>query len=458
MQLALNYANSSLTLANKLQQIEVQNDVNRILSKIYALQHDYKNAYKYHVEYKVLSDSIFKEENTKSIIEKEFTYKFDKEKQALELEQQKKDIVRHAEKKRQTLIIVVLLTGFLLISVFAGFVYRSYKAKHRTNLILTQQKAEIQELNEEYLALNEELMQSNEQLYHAKGIIQERENLLTQITDNVPVFISLVNNNFEYEFANNGYARAFRTNKEEILGQKVNNILDKETYDKAFPFLVRSMEGESASFENTLRYNDGQQRIIHTNYKPYSFRDGIKGVLVCSSDITERKKNEQALREMEEEKKRLMELEMERINRELETNQKSMTAATLKLIQNSERDTQTIEQLEEIAKNTTPAGKTAINNLIANYKRTSYNSNWEEFEILFEKVHSSFYENLSARYPDLTSNERKMCAFLKLNMSNKDIAQITFQSDDALKKARLRLRQKLEIDRETNLAAFMQGI
>jgi DNA-binding CsgD family transcriptional regulator len=51
-----------------------------------------------------------------------------------------------------------------------------------------------------------------------------------------------------------------------------------------------------------------------------------------------------------------------------------------------------------------------------------------------------------------------MCAFLKLNMSNKDIAQITFQSDEALKKARLRLRQKLDIDRETNLAAFMQGI
>jgi hypothetical protein len=43
-------------------------------------------------------------------------------------------------------------------------------------------------------------------------------------------------------------------------------------------------------------------------------------------------------------------------------------------------------------------------------------------------------------------------------MSNKDISQITFQSDDALKKARMRLRQKLDIDRETNLGAFIQGI
>ncbi len=91
-------------------------------------------------------------------------------------------------------------------------------------------------MNEEYLALNEELMQSNEQLFNAKSVIEERENLLTQITDNVPEFISLINNDFEYEFANNGYARAFRSDKEEIRGQKVNNILDKETYDKAFPF------------------------------------------------------------------------------------------------------------------------------------------------------------------------------------------------------------------------------
>jgi DNA-binding CsgD family transcriptional regulator len=161
---------------------------------------------------------------------------------------------------------------------------------------------------------------------------------------------------------------------------------------------------------------------------------------------------------MEEEKKRLMEREMERINSELETNQKSMTAATLKLIQNAGRDTQTIERLMNIEKDTNPEGKRAISILISQYKRQSYNSNWEEFEILFEKVHSSFYENLSARYPDLTANERKMCAFLKLNMSNKDIAQITFQSDDALKKARLRLRQKLGIDREINLAAFMQSL
>ena len=135
-----------------------------------------------------------------------------------------------------------------------------------------------------------------------------------------------------------------------------------------------------------------------------------------------------------------------------------MTAATLKIIQNSERDNQTIVKLMEIEKNTNPEGKQKINTLIADYKRLSYNSNWDEFEILFEKVHQTFYDKLNSKYPNLTANERKICAFLKLNMSSKDIAQITFQSEDALKKARLRLRQKLEIGRETNLTTFLQNI
>jgi hypothetical protein len=43
-------------------------------------------------------------------------------------------------------------------------------------------------------------------------------------------------------------------------------------------------------------------------------------------------------------------------------------------------------------------------------------------------------------------------------MSSKEITQITFQSDEALKKARLRLRQKLGIDREINLVTFLQNI
>lgn len=157
-------------------------------------------------------------------------------------------------------------------------------------------------------------------------------------------------------------------------------------------------------------------------------------------------------------KKKVLKLEIENINHELESNQKAMTAATLKLIQNSERDAYSIKMLENIKKNTIDEGQTDVRTLISEYKLKSYHSNWDEFEILFQKVNASFYETLNERYPSLTPNERKLCVFLKLNMSNKHISQVTFQSEEALKKARLRLRKKLDIDRDTNLVTFIQSL
>lgn len=157
-------------------------------------------------------------------------------------------------------------------------------------------------------------------------------------------------------------------------------------------------------------------------------------------------------------KKRVLSLEIETMNHEMDINRKAMAAATLKLMENSERDAYSIKMLENIKKNTTSEGQSDVRSLISEYKLKSHNSNWNEFEILFQKVNSSFYEKLHSQYPNLTPNEKKLCVFIKLNMSNNHISQVTFQSEEALKKARLRLRKKLELDRDTTLATFIQGL
>ena len=66
---------------------------------------------------------------------------------------------------------------------------------------------------------------------------------------------------------------------------------------------------------------------------PYYQKNKIHGLIVCSDDITERKRAELALKEIEAEKARLMQLEIDRIAQELESKQKTVTAASLKLIQ-----------------------------------------------------------------------------------------------------------------------------
>jgi tetratricopeptide (TPR) repeat protein len=70
---------------------------------------------------------------------------------------------------------------------------------------------------------------------------------------------------------------------------------------------------------------------------------------------------------------------------------------------------------------------------------------WEEFEYRFQQIHSGFYERLNQEHPDLTLNERRLCAFLKLDMTTKEISDITGQSIRAINMGRFRLRQKLRL-------------
>ena len=157
-------------------------------------------------------------------------------------------------------------------------------------------------------------------------------------------------------------------------------------------------------------------------------------------------------------KKKVLRLEIENINRELQVNQKTAAVAKLKLVQSLERDAYNVKKLEHIEKGTVGEDQKNLRSLINNYKLQPRHSNWEEFETLFIKINTSFWNKLNESYPTLTHNERRLCVFLKLNMSNKDIAQITFQSEEALKKSRLRLRKKLGLDRDTNLITFIQNL
>ena len=84
---------------------------------------------------------------------------------------------------------------------------------------------------------------------------------------------------------------------------------------------------------------------------------------------------------------------------------------------------------------------------------------WEEFEFRFQQVHRSFYENLQSRFPELSPAEIKLAAFLRLNMTTKDIASITGQSVKSLEVARARLRKKLGItNQDINLVNFLLEI
>ncbi len=78
-------------------------------------------------------------------------------------------------------------------------------------------------------------------------------------------------------------------------------------------------------------------------------------------------------------------------------------------------------------------------------------NNWENFSKYFQEVHTNFNSNVKQRFPNVTANELRLMALLKMNLSSKEIANILNISQEGIKKARYRLRKKLDISTEDSL-------
>ncbi len=156
--------------------------------------------------------------------------------------------------------------------------------------------------------------------------------------------------------------------------------------------------------------------------------------------------------------KEIHQQEIVRLSSEIEFKNKEITAKAMFLIQKDELINKSIDKLNSISKLKYTDIQAQIIMLINELKLNLKDERWKEFETCFEKVHETFYSNLNIKFPDLTPNEKKLCAFLKLNLSTKEICALTQQSLKSVEIARTRLRQKLNLISTDNLTSFISGI
>ncbi len=79
---------------------------------------------------------------------------------------------------------------------------------------------------------------------------------------------------------------------------------------------------------------------------------------------------------------------------------------------------------------------------------------WNNFKLYFENVHREFFIRLNQDFPDLTPNELKLAALIRLNLNIKESALILGISPESVKTARYRLRKKLNLEQETSILNF----
>ena len=82
----------------------------------------------------------------------------------------------------------------------------------------------------------------------------------------------------------------------------------------------------------------------------------------------------------------------------------------------------------------------------------------EVFDVNFEKVHHNFFEKLKEINPTLTKRELRLCAFVKMDLTNKEISPLLNISLRGVENARYRVRKKLNVNHEDNFVSFLEGI
>ncbi|MDR1225547.1 MAG: hypothetical protein LBK47_01440 [Prevotellaceae bacterium] len=170
-------------------------------------------------------------------------------------------------------------------------------------------------------------------------------------------------------------------------------------------------------------------------------------------------KHQKKIREQEE-KKRLDELEQkeqkitklknEKLESEVLYKSKELASTTMAIIQ---KKNVLLELKKELQKEDSAKNIKSILRIIN--KNLSYEDDWKVFQSNFDLIHDRFFRNLKKRTPTLTAHDLQLCAYLRLNLSTKEIAQLMGNSVRGVEVARYRLRKKLQLPQEVNLNEFM---
>lgn len=148
----------------------------------------------------------------------------------------------------------------------------------------------------------------------------------------------------------------------------------------------------------------------------------------------------------------IQQLNMEKLNREL-------ASQALNIVRINERNTKLIKTLKSKLPNFIPENQKVISGIIDDFEKDKNELGWKEFEMRFSSVHSEFYKKLSEINPNLTLNEKRLCAFLLLDMTTKEISSVTGQTIRAIEQGRIRLRKQLGLTNlSVSLTSFLRNL
>jgi tetratricopeptide (TPR) repeat protein len=258
-----------------------------------------------------------------------------------------------------------------------------------------------------------------------------------------------------------------RSQIHESLGKYTNAIADLRTYqiinDSIFNsrksqqieelktiYETEKKEAEIALKEEEINTLNAQAKVNRLTKGLYA--GGMASALALSGLLVfgyrQKMKKNKIAREKQE----------EIYKQEIAHKKKELASQTLHLVQKNTFIQELMDNLENI-KNSPEKFKMEFRRIVMLLKKeNASDKDWEVFKTYFAEVHNDFDQKLKTIYPDISEKEIRLAAFLRMNLTTKEIAATLNVLPDSILKSKYRLKKKLELDKETDLVAFLSSL
>jgi ligand-binding sensor domain-containing protein len=164
--------------------------------------------------------------------------------------------------------------------------------------------------------------------------------------------------------------------------------------------------------------------------------------------------------ELDRNEKEIIRLQNEKLEAEVNYKNKELSTMTMHLLQRGKVLAKIKEVISAVVKNhDITDSSTSFRHLIRLIKDVERkDQELDHLSVHFSHVNTDFFNKLKSRYPELSQNDLKFCAYLSMNLSTKEMAQLMNVTIKAVEVGRYRLRKKLQLKPETNLYEFLNEI
>lgn len=156
----------------------------------------------------------------------------------------------------------------------------------------------------------------------------------------------------------------------------------------------------------------------------------------------------------------LVALRNEKLESEIDYTNSKLASSAMHLVKKGELVSKMKTELAQVMRGiNNPQAEAELKKIIKSISEDdNLDKEWENFTLHFDKVHSDFVKALKEKHPNLSNNEVKLCAYLRMNLSTKEIAQLMNISVRGVEVSRYRLRKKLELATEISLFDYLINI